>query len=227
MSAIDISKLDKAEVLAALFNASRQQGMGFLDKSGASVMSVEDARKLTSDGSDQYYDYLRGRVMKIDLSGDQLRTGLYDRDNGEGAAARALAPLLAAVSEVGTTPATPEITRQALDAGKIIHSGWTSSRDTADQCGVNVLDYFGKDGKFLGADENGLAPTFEAADVDYSTVATEVHEYRFVADSEQGLIMARDFTEAKQMLRDKIDDTDGGEGWVEDQDGYRFSYSAR
>ena len=97
MSAIDISKLDKAEVLAALFNASKQQGMGFLDKSGASAMSIEDAREFTSNGGSQYYDYLRGRVMKIDLSKDQLQTGLYDRDNGEGAATRALAPLLAAI----------------------------------------------------------------------------------------------------------------------------------
>ena len=97
MSAIDISKLDKAEVLAALFNASRQQGMGFLDESGASAMSIGDAREFTGNGGSQYYDYLRGRVMKVDLSGDQLQTGLYDRDNGEGAAARALAPLLAAI----------------------------------------------------------------------------------------------------------------------------------
>ena len=97
MSVIDISKLDKAEVLAALFNASKQQRIKFLHKSGAFAMSVEDAREFTSNGGCQYYGYLRGRVMKIDLSKDQLQTGLYDRDNGEGAAARALAPLLAAI----------------------------------------------------------------------------------------------------------------------------------
>ena len=51
--------------------------------------------------------------------------------------------------------------------------------------------------------------------IDYTTVATKVFQYRFATDSEQGSIMARDFIEAKQMLRDKIDDTDGGEGWVE------------
>ncbi len=95
---IDISGLDKAEVLAALFNASKQQGMGFLDASGAGQMSVEDAREYTSEDRPQYYDYLRGRVMKVDLSKDELRTGLYDRDNGHGAAARALKPLLTAKS---------------------------------------------------------------------------------------------------------------------------------
>ena len=54
-----------------------------------------------------------------------------------------------------------EITRQLLDAGKIVHIGWNPSRDTAEQCGVNVLDYFDACGKFLGADENGLVPIFE------------------------------------------------------------------
>ncbi len=93
---IVISGLDKAEVLAALFNASHQQGLGLLHSSGASPMTVEDARQYTSSGDEQYYDYLRGRVMKVDLSGDQLWTALYDRDNGPGAAAAARAPLLAA-----------------------------------------------------------------------------------------------------------------------------------
>ena len=56
-----------------------------------------------------------------------------------------------------------KITRQALDAGKIVHTGWTPSRDTADQCGVNVVDYFDGSGNYLGPDENGLSPTFELA----------------------------------------------------------------
>ena len=61
------------------------------------------------------------------------------------------------------TAAQIEITRQALDAGKIVHTGWTPNRDTADQCGVNVRDYFDFSGKFLGPDENGVSPTFEPA----------------------------------------------------------------
>ena len=59
--------------------------------------------------------------------------------------------------------ATLEITRQLLEAGRITHTGWAPSRDAAEQCGVNVLDYFDASGKFLGADENGLEPTFELA----------------------------------------------------------------
>lgn len=40
------------------------------------------------------FDYLHGRVMKVDIGGDTLYPRLFDRDNGNGAAARALAPLL-------------------------------------------------------------------------------------------------------------------------------------
>lgn len=101
---IDISGLDKAEVLAALFNASKQQGLGFLDSSGTSPMTVEDARLYTSREGSQYYDYLRGRVMKVDLSKDELQAELYDRDNGQGAAARALSPLLEAAAKSPPLP---------------------------------------------------------------------------------------------------------------------------
>jgi hypothetical protein len=86
---IDITGLDKAVVLATLFNHSRQQGMGFLDSSGTKNMIVEDARQVYAN-SKGYFDYLRGRVMKVDISGDSLDPWGYDRDNGQGAARRAL-----------------------------------------------------------------------------------------------------------------------------------------
>jgi hypothetical protein len=86
---IDISGLDKAKVLAALHRASKQQGMGFLDPRGA--LTEEEARELLAE--DTYFDYLHGRVLKVDLSGDGFDPWLYDRDNGEGAAERAIAPL--------------------------------------------------------------------------------------------------------------------------------------
>lgn len=89
---IDISKLDKAEVLAALYNHSRQQGMGFLHARGRSAMTTQEARELLKEQT--YFDYLYGRVMKTDLKGDILRPRLYDRDNGSGAAARAIESLL-------------------------------------------------------------------------------------------------------------------------------------
>lgn len=85
---IDISGMDKAEVLAKLYNAARPQGMGFLHYT-AQDMTAEEAKELLSDGR-AYFDYLKGRVMKVNLSGDLLCPVLYDRDNGEGAARRAL-----------------------------------------------------------------------------------------------------------------------------------------
>ena len=100
METIDISKLDKAEVLAALYNNSRQLGMGFMHARGATGMTKEDAAKeieaAKRDGNVRiYFDYLHGRVMKSDIGGDTYKPWLYDRDNGQGAAARALEPLMA------------------------------------------------------------------------------------------------------------------------------------
>ena len=85
---IDISKLNKADVLAALYNNSQPQGLGFFH-STPDAMRTEEAQAPLDSGQ-SYFDYLKGRVMKIDLSGDDLKTWLYDRDNGQGAAAEAL-----------------------------------------------------------------------------------------------------------------------------------------
>lgn len=41
-----------------------------------------------------YFDYLNGKVLKVDLSTDELDTFLYNRDNGPDAAEKALEPLL-------------------------------------------------------------------------------------------------------------------------------------
>jgi len=87
----DISKLDKAAVLVALYNNARPQGMGFLHYT-PEPMAREEAQKLLD--THKYFDYLHGRVMKVNLSGNELDPGLYDRDNGPGAAFAALADLL-------------------------------------------------------------------------------------------------------------------------------------
>lgn len=84
---IDISKKDKAAVLAALYNHARPQGMGFFQYD-PTPMGVEQARELLKNGT--YFDYVRGRVMKVNLESDMLNPWLYDRDNGDGAAAKAI-----------------------------------------------------------------------------------------------------------------------------------------
>lgn len=90
MATIDLTRLDKAAVLAALYNASKPQGMGFMHYD-PTPMTVEQAAELLKRQTD--FDYIQGRVMKVDLGGDILNTWLYDRDNGEGAAEKALETL--------------------------------------------------------------------------------------------------------------------------------------
>jgi hypothetical protein len=91
---IDISEINKAELLKALYDHSQPQGMGILHYDPR-PMTLEEADELTSgDDVCLYFDYLKGRVMKVDISGDTLDTWGYDRDNGEGAAAAAIKHLL-------------------------------------------------------------------------------------------------------------------------------------
>lgn len=87
---IDISGMSKAKVLVALYNAAKPQGMGFLHYTPF-PMSEKEAEELLEDHT--YFDYVHGRVMKVDLSGDTLDSRLYDRDNGEGAALRAISSI--------------------------------------------------------------------------------------------------------------------------------------
>jgi hypothetical protein len=78
----------KAKVLAVLYNNSQPLGMGMLHFTPED-MTEEQAQSLLDDGQ-TYFDYLKGRVMKVDLSKDDFTPRLYDRDNGEGAASRAI-----------------------------------------------------------------------------------------------------------------------------------------
>jgi hypothetical protein len=85
---INIKGLSKARILVALYNRSQIRGMGFLDPNAGKTLTIEEAQTLLEN--ETYFDYLRGRVMKIDLKGDNLDPRLYDRDNGEGAAEYAI-----------------------------------------------------------------------------------------------------------------------------------------
>lgn len=83
---VDIKGLDKAKVLKALYDGSHEQGLGFLQAVPEGTVTVERCRDLLRDC--KYFDYLYGRVLKVDLSLDEFEERLYDRDNGQGAAAR-------------------------------------------------------------------------------------------------------------------------------------------
>lgn len=91
---MDISKLDKAAVLATLYNHARVQGLGAF-RADSEKMTIEKARKILAGGQ-TYFDYLNGQVMKVDLSKDILNTYLYNRDNGFDAAENAIKELIEA-----------------------------------------------------------------------------------------------------------------------------------
>lgn len=82
---INISGISKAKILAALYNASKPQGMG-IRHYDPKPMTEQEADELLKEQT--YFDYLKGRVMKIELGTIELNPWGYDRDNGEGATAR-------------------------------------------------------------------------------------------------------------------------------------------
>lgn len=89
MGIVDIKGLDKAEVLLSLYNHSHVQGLGFLQ--AVANYTLEDARRDLNESAPYFYfDYLHGRVLKVDLSKDEFDGWLYDRDCGEEAAQNAI-----------------------------------------------------------------------------------------------------------------------------------------
>lgn len=88
MTDIDIKGIDKAELLAALYNGARPQGMGFL-QARPGDMTVDEARTLLDRvlrNGEGWFDYVLGRPIKVGFKGDMLlRADLYDRDAPGGA----------------------------------------------------------------------------------------------------------------------------------------------
>jgi hypothetical protein len=86
---INIQRMNKQFVFAALYNRARPLGLGFLEFVPGDI-TPEEAGKIMGERI-LYFDYVKGRVMKVDLTKDDFCPYLYDRDNGEGAAAEAVA----------------------------------------------------------------------------------------------------------------------------------------
>lgn len=78
---IDIKGINKAKLLVALYNSATPRGMGFLHYN-PSNLTEQDAEELLKETTS--FDYLLGRVMKVDIGGNTMRNDLYDRDNGYG-----------------------------------------------------------------------------------------------------------------------------------------------
>ena len=87
-----IKEEDKPKILAALFNNAKTQGMGILHYKSEHKMDKNEAKELLSKS--KWFDYLEGRVMKVDFSTLELDTWLYNRDNGENAAENIIKNLL-------------------------------------------------------------------------------------------------------------------------------------
>lgn len=91
---IDIRGIDRAELLAELFHAAAR-----LPRSPR--MTIAEAQQLLSDYAGQggrratLIDYHEGRCLKCDVMQDDFWPVAYDRDNGQGTAARVIEKLRA------------------------------------------------------------------------------------------------------------------------------------
>jgi hypothetical protein len=119
---VNIEGLSKADVLAALFNASAPAGMGFLQAArGPQVMNSAYAQELLdlgSDASGDYsegtaalrsspvnFDYLYGRPLKLDLSSDtEFDPRGFDRNNGGDGSAHRVIDELRKSGEINSSP---------------------------------------------------------------------------------------------------------------------------
>lgn len=130
---ISIEGLDKAAVLAALFNRATTGGMGFA-KYSPDPMTAEEAREILRQfdrvtrkilfwefetrPAERYikFDYLAGRAMKVDLTSDkEFDASEYDKPcyNGDGAAEEVILGLRS------TGDVNPPVT-QTIHAQKVI-----------------------------------------------------------------------------------------------------------
>lgn len=80
--------LDRALVLAGLYNAARPLGAGLYEYDPTPMMVAEAQRLLDQlPPGATYFRYIKGRVLKVDLScDDQFDSSGYDENNGDNAA---------------------------------------------------------------------------------------------------------------------------------------------
>jgi hypothetical protein len=98
---INISGLDKGAVLAALWNnasvpPSSDPDADTIPMTTEAAQSVFLYRRVSNGqtGEAVYgFDYFSGRLLKVNLAGDELDPWGYDRDNGQGLAERVITHL--------------------------------------------------------------------------------------------------------------------------------------
>jgi len=108
---IDIRGLNKVEVFRSLYRRSKVQGMGYFAFSASgskNELDFEEAEQIYNSHKGRF-DYVNGRVMKVDLTKDSFNEFGYDRDNGENAAQTAIDSLRNGLTlgNVDTSPKEP------------------------------------------------------------------------------------------------------------------------
>lgn len=102
---IQIGNLSKASILASLYNASSPIGVGFVGAiNGPVTMDDVSARDyINQRGGNLKFDYVYGRPIKVDLTGDSFDPRLYDRRNGGVGIARRIVERLRKSNEVSSS----------------------------------------------------------------------------------------------------------------------------
>lgn len=83
-----IEKKDRAKALMGLYNRTMIVAPMAMVTGVYTVgsMTLDEAENVIRDRKgDLYFDYLFGRLLKVDLRTEEVDFRLYDRDNGEGA----------------------------------------------------------------------------------------------------------------------------------------------
>ena len=93
---VNICGLLPIDVAMVLYQGSKAQGLGRL-AAGTPLDEVRRQAQALLARDDGYIDYLAGRVLKVQLTGESFCPAMYDRDSGEGAAAAAVAQLRASL----------------------------------------------------------------------------------------------------------------------------------
>lgn len=88
---VDISGLDKAAILVALYARSKPLGMSILHFVPDDL--DYDEAKIILESKQGYVDYLKGSVMQVALNRDILFTRMFNRFNGYRAAEQAIEQL--------------------------------------------------------------------------------------------------------------------------------------
>ncbi|KAL6232430.1 hypothetical protein BDW75DRAFT_242958 [Aspergillus navahoensis] len=83
-SKVYIGDLNKEDLIAALWSRSKPAAFFAMSGLPAPPFNKEDALR-QAEQLNWCFDYLQGRVIKSDLSGEEADPWGYDRDNGAGA----------------------------------------------------------------------------------------------------------------------------------------------